>query len=260
MMIILMIAESLGLGIAKSQQMETTHYQITLPAMMDSGSTTVRFAHLSDLHFDVYGKNNQDLVDLVAMQEPDIIVSTGDMIDAKAASYDDTINLFQRLVAIAPVFYSIGNHEDARKDLAQIITDLQNVGVTVVNNNVSIINVNGVVLHIGGALYTKHVKSLTKSNPMDVLLCHIPDSFDTIVANKVPLAFCGDAHGGQIRIPIVNQPAFAPGQGLFPKYGAGHFVKDGSHMIVSRGLGNSTFPFRVYNPPELIIVDVTYTK
>ena len=51
---------------------------------------------------------------------------------------------------------------------------------------------------------------------------------------------------------------FCAASGLFPKYTEGMHEKDGTVMIVSRGLGNSSFPFRIFNRPELI--EVTLRK
>jgi predicted MPP superfamily phosphohydrolase len=69
---------------------------------------------------------------------------------------------------------------------------------------------------------------------------------------KIDLILSGHAHGGQIR--IAGHGLFAPGQGFFPKYTEGMYEKDGTVMVVSRGLGNSSFPFRIFNRPELIEV------
>lgn len=46
----------------------------------------------------------------------------------------------------------------------------------------------------------------------------------------------------------------APDQGLFPNYTAGKYVENGSAMIVSRGLGNSIIPQRIFNRPEVVSV------
>ena len=69
----------------------------------------------------------------------------------------------------------------------------------------------------------------------------------------VDLVFTGHAHGGQIRLPFMGG-LFAPHQGFFPRYTEGMFEKDGTVMVVSRGLGNSTFPLRLFNRPELVAV------
>ena len=69
----------------------------------------------------------------------------------------------------------------------------------------------------------------------------------------VDLVFCGHAHGGQFRLPGVGG-LYAPGQGVFPKYTAGLYTMEATTMIVSRGLGNSLFPLRLHNFPELVAV------
>ncbi|MDF2506052.1 MAG: hypothetical protein K0R06_3547 [Clostridium sp.] len=65
--------------------------------------------------------------------------------------------------------------------------------------------------------------------------------------------FSGHAHGGQIRIPFLGG-ILSPNQGFFPKYSEGMHREGETSMIVSRGLGNSLFPFRIFNRPELIVV------
>ena len=67
--------------------------------------------------------------------------------------------------------------------------------------------------------------------------------------------FSGHAHGGQFRLPIIGG-LVAPNQGLFPTYDAGLFVEDNTHMIVSRGIGNSIIPMRFNNRPEVIVIEL----
>ena len=49
---------------------------------------------------------------------------------------------------------------------------------------------------------------------------------------------------------------FSPRIRLFPKYDSGLFVKDGKSLIVSRGLGTHTIPVRVFNPGDLVVIDL----
>lgn len=65
----------------------------------------------------------------------------------------------------------------------------------------------------------------------------------------------GHAHGGQIRIPGLFNGLYAPNQGLFPKYAGGSYDLGSSTVIVSRGLSKSVLP-RVFNPPEIVVVDL----
>ncbi|MDE7439761.1 MAG: hypothetical protein K2N23_04565 [Clostridia bacterium] len=67
---------------------------------------------------------------------------------------------------------------------------------------------------------------------------------------------CGHAHGGQWRIPFTRIGLFAPGQGKFPKYTSGVHEKGNGAMVISRGLGNSEFPLRLFNRPEIVIIEI----
>ncbi len=69
------------------------------------------------------------------------------------------------------------------------------------------------------------------------------------------LVLAGHAHGEQVRLPWLGG-LYAPNQGILPEYDAGRFESGDTVMIVSRGLGNSAFPIRVNNPPELVVVEL----
>ena len=79
--------------------------------------------------------------------------------------------------------------------------------------------------------------------------------FDVYVTCNANLVLSGHAHGGQFRLPFIGGLA-APNQGLFPKYDAGLFSEGKTKMLVSRGIGNSIFPFRVNNRPEIILIEL----
>lgn len=246
-------------GIVRSLFLESTWLHVAVRS--NTGITgTVRLAQVSDLHRAVYGKDNQELVDLVASKKPDIILSTGDMIDVRTESYDDTVSLFARLEEIAPVVFSIGNHEMDRPDLTALLFALHDVGVDIVHNSAVTLHINGIDLKIGGLYTAEYLHELDDDGSLDILLCHFPHKLDVFAAYGVPLTFCGHTHGGQFRLPFLDIALYAPNQGLFPQYTTGLYEQSGSYMIVSRGLGNSSFPFRVHNPPEVIIADVTFTN
>ena len=93
----------------------------------------------------------------------------------------------------------------------------------------------------------------SSKNNFKILLSHRPELFDLYIENNMDLVFTGHAHGGQIRIPGIGG-LIAPDQGLFPMYTSGKYTKDITTMFVSRGLGNSIFPLRIFNRPEIISV------
>ncbi len=86
-----------------------------------------------------------------------------------------------------------------------------------------------------------------------ILLSHRPELFDLYCESNIDLIFTGHAHGGQFRIPFLGG-LVAPDQGLFPKYTSGYYTKNASTMFVSRGLGNSVIPIRIFNRPEIVVV------
>ena len=96
-------------------------------------------------------------------------------------------------------------------------------------------------------------KLVKENDKFKILLSHRPELFDTYSESDVDLVFSGHAHGGQFRIPFIGG-VVAPEQGLFPKLTAGIHTKNDTSMIISRGLGNSIIPVRIFNRPELIVV------
>ena len=90
-----------------------------------------------------------------------------------------------------------------------------------------------------------------------VLLSHRPELVELYQEHDFDLVLCGHAHGGQWRIPEILNGLYAPNQGVFPKYAGGRYDFENQTMIVSRGLAReSTLAPRIFNRPELVIVDI----
>jgi hypothetical protein len=108
------------------------------------------------------------------------------------------------------------------------------------------------------AKYLTEVTSLNNrlpANSLSILLAHRPEYFKFYDTTHFDFVFAGHAHGGQFRIPIIGG-IISPNQGYFPKYTAGLYTGAHTKMIVSRGLGNSVFPLRLFNCPEVVVVDI----
>lgn len=247
-----------GWGYARSLKLESTWIQVSIPSN-DGHAGFVRVAQVSDLHRAVYGEDNAELVALVASKSPNLIVATGDMIDVKTEGIADCLALFERLRAIAPVAFSLGNHEIERADVRELTDALEALDVRVVHDSAAVFYVGNQRLTVGGVYYEQMIPRLLDAEPsLDILLCHFPQYVDAYAESGIPLTFSGHTHGGQFRIPLFDIPLYAPNQGFFPKYTAGLYDMNGDYLIVSRGLGNSSFPFRIHNPPEVVIVDIAY--
>ena len=101
------------------------------------------------------------------------------------------------------------------------------------------------------------LKNLDSLNRFIILLSHRPEMLDVYEAAGVDLVFTGHAHGGQWRLPGIGG-LIAPGQGFFPAYTEGSHTEGDTTMYVSRGLGNSLMPIRIFNRPELVVVELCH--
>jgi predicted MPP superfamily phosphohydrolase len=232
-----------------------------------------RIAQVSDLHNAEMGEKNSKLLELLEEAKPDIIVMTGDMIDSRNTDIEIVMQLAKHAVEIAPCYYVTGNHESrVSKEVYQDFEEKMKVyGVQVLHNEAVIIERDGEHIVLAGlddSTFAFNHNSIRYSNLANViqelfpeegfqiLLSHRPELFETYVKAEVDFVFSGHAHGGQVRLPFVGGLA-APHQGFLPKYDEGLFSEDGTDMIVSRGIGNSIFPVRFNNRPEVVVVELS---
>lgn len=231
-----------------------------------------RIAQISDLHNAQFGEENSQLLELLESTDPDCIVLTGDLVDSRRTDVEVAVSFGERAVKIAPVYYVNGNHESRIEEYEDLKAGLEKVGVTVLENQVVPLVHSGQQIYLAGVNDPNFQTDFLFDEPEQVLrweldqvipekdgywilLSHRPEYFDLYREYGVDLVFTGHAHGGQFRLPFVGGIA-APGQGLFPKYDDGLYTEAGTSMLVSRGLGNSLFPFRVNNRPEILVAEL----
>ena len=92
-----------------------------------------------------------------------------------------------------------------------------------------------------------------------ILIAHNPIYFKNYADWGADLALSGHVHGGIIRLPLLGG-VISPAIALFPKYDAGKYEKDGSTMILSRGLGTHTIHVRMFNPGEVSVIKLRGKK
>jgi len=90
-----------------------------------------------------------------------------------------------------------------------------------------------------------------------ILIAHRPELIDIYEKYPFDLVVSGHAHGGQIRIPFLLNELIAPNQGRFPKYAGGVYQHGGLTHIVSRGLSFSLYLPRVFDSPEVVVIDIS---
>ncbi|MBQ9941373.1 MAG: metallophosphoesterase [Christensenellaceae bacterium] len=227
-------------------------------------SAPIRIVHLSDLHTKDFGGR---LLKKVAAEKPDVIFITGDLIGRYARRYGRMYRLVAELCLVAPVYYVSGNHEYARANREEIFRFVAQSGATVLRHRSWDMTVRGQKLHIMGLdeggyrVQTPAVlEEFAREEGFKILLSHFTERFSQEYCHyDIDLTFTGHSHGGQFIFPLIGG-VFAPGQGLFPKYYKGIHEIEGSTQVISRGMGNSGFPLRLFNHPEYITVDLLPEK
>ena len=238
----------------------------------------MRAVVLADLHNKQYGKDNAVLLEAIEKQQPDVIFIAGDILTAhpkKSLKY--AIAFMEKLADKYPVYYGNGNHkhriklypetygtmaEEYAEALAQMgVEPLVNSSKEIVEKNISVYGAEidreyyrrFTVPHMDDD-YMKSVLGVPKKEAYSILLAHNPDYFPKYAEWGADLVLSGHVHGGIVRIPGWKGVA-SPNIRLFPKYDGGRFEEGYSVMILSRGLGMHTIPFRLFNPGELIVID-----
>lgn len=250
-----------------------THYAIEadIPEAFDG----FVIAHVSDLHNHKWGKQ---LTNLLVEARPDLIAVTGDLVSYDDTDYETALAFIHEAVAIAPVYYTTGNHESEFVLYPELEDEMITAGVIVLRNesvslsfaDETITSGNETINLIGlddpefedeltdegqRAVMAETLERDIDESRYNLVLSHRPEEIDTYVEAGADLVLAGHAHGGQIRLPFIGA-LYAPGQGFFPEYTEGVHDIGSTKLVISRGLGNSVVPFRFNNTPELVIIEL----
>lgn len=240
----------------------------------------VKAVVLADLHNKRYGKENERLLQAIDGIKPDMILIVGDILTAKPkASLDIAVDLLTKLAAKYPIYYGNGNHEHRLKlypetygDMAERYEEeLQKIGIR------RLVNEHTDPADYGIRIYGSEIDKLYYKRfgikPMDpeylrdllgqpsdemytILIAHNPDYFPKYADWGADLVLAGHVHGGMVRVPFWGKGVVSPNVRLFPKYDGGRFTLGNTTMLLSRGLGMHTIPVRLFNPGEILEVDL----
>lgn len=274
-----------GVTIYQNKSIQTTKYEIKsdkLPKAFDG----FKIVQLSDIHNDYYGDRLVELATKVESEKPDIIAITGDLVDAQRYNVENTLVFIDEIKNIAPIYFVYGNHDlgingDAYYE--RMVEELDERGVKILNIKSSTIVKENESINIVGiqdpstlygienlealdtyeeknkAMIEEVLNNKINKNGFTLMLAHRPEYFEIYKDYDLDLVLTGHAHGGQFRIPFIGG-LYAPNQGLFPKYTSGIHEKNDTSMIISRGLGNSRFPIRIFNTPEIVSITLKSKK
>ena len=255
----------------QNRHLETTYYTYKAE-QFGADLEEYRIVQISDLHNAKFGKHNQKLVDRVRECEPDMIVLTGDLVDSNHTNVDRAVQFVDEIVKICPVYYVTGNHEYwlEKSEYDELMDGLASAGAVILDDQVVEISRGDAKFRLVG-LDDKNLADGTlgtllnndqnvahedsEKKEFTVVLAHEPQYLARYAGTGVDLVLSGHAHGGQFRLPFVGG-IVAPDQGFLPEYTAGEYYMNGTEMIVSRGLGNSVIPVRLFNYPQIVCVEL----
>ena len=232
-----------------------------------------KIVHVSDLHNKEFGNENGRLTEIIKKEIPDVIFITGDIIDSRHTDFDAALRFAEKCVQIAPTYYVSGNHEHRFENIEEFFFQLQSRGVNILEDEKALIERNGESIFLYGLSakkedgflgdYISQIQRLSEKKSKDefsVLLAHYPQYLYAYANAGLDVVFSGHAHGGQFRIPFTNIGLFAPDQGFFPEFVGGEYRQDSTVMYLSRGLGNSLFPLRLFDRPQILCVTLKNEK
>lgn len=228
---------------------------------------------VSDVHNEARGEGNAALLRALREAAPDLICITGDFLDSRRTDLDFALELAGQLAEIAPAVYVTGNHEARLMDLSALEAGLAARGVRVLRDGwtplarggeeIALIGLDDPGFAAGEGWTLSEGLDQTQAR-LSALLAQAGDRFSLVLSHRpellpayadagADLVLSGHAHGGQVRLPGIGG-LFAPGQGILPRLTSGVHARGETRLVVSRGLGNSSFPLRVFNPPEIVTV------
>lgn len=228
---------------------------------------------VSDVHNEARGEGNAALLRALREAAPDLICITGDFLDSRRTDLDFALELAGQLAEIAPAVYATGNHEARRMDLSALEAGLAALGVQVLRDDwmplarggeeIALLGLDDPGFSAGEDWTLAEGLDQTQAR-LSALLAQAGDRFSLVLSHRpellpayaeagADLVLSGHAHGGQVRLPGIGG-LFAPGQGILPRLTSGVYARGETRLVVSRGLGNSAFPLRVFNPPEIVTV------
>lgn len=243
----------------------------------------IDLAVMADLHNKQYGAENTKLLESLNQVNPHVVMVAGDMLTAKPGKgYERAASFMEKVAKKFPVYYGLGNHEYRMKiypenygtEFLEYMDRLEKAGVHVLDNESTLIQVKRkqrmTNIRVSGLsierFYYKRFRKIYMSreyvdgligrvdtDTYQILLAHNPEYFDTYAEWGADLTLSGHVHGGVMRLPLFGG-VISPKLVLFPKYDGGHFIRSGSHMVLSRGLGMHTIPIRIFNPAELVVI------
>lgn len=273
MVLVLVFVFFLAIGLIDGNRFEIVEEELMLPKLQKE----CRFVLISDVHNKVYGDKNAPFIKAVKKANPDFIVLAGDLVTSKAGE-DMTpgIELVHALGKDFKIYYGLGNHESKIKEqrdkfgnqFETLKKKVETENIILLDNRSAEISefnikITGLELSLEYFAhfkvrrmeedYLKSAVGTADNRKCNILIAHNPDYFPEYAKWGADLVLSGHVHGGIMRLPFLGG-VIAPSYRLFPKYDGGIYRENGAVMLLGRGMGSHTLPFRFFNPAQLYVV------
>jgi len=245
-----------GYGTLEARNIRTETIVLNSPKI----TRPIRIVQISDVHLGLLIREPRlsRILDKVVAASPDLLVSTGDLVDGQTDSLNGVGNLLKEIKTPLGKYAVTGNHE-FYAGLDRSLEFMRQAGFRVLRGEgatvAGLINIAGVDDPV--------VRSYGRSRevPEHVLLSGLPKDKFTLFLKHRPdvekssqgpfdLQLSGHAHKGQI-FPwtlIVRL--------VFPRIAGLYDLSSGSRLYVSRGSGTWGPPIRFLAPPEVTVIDL----
>ncbi len=221
---------------------------------------------MTDLHIGRIGRREKKVLESLDAINPDIIFLTGDYVQWNG-EYEPALSFFTRLHAKIGVWAVMGDYDysDSRKSC--VFCHDEGTGrltrkhkVRFLKDSMDAVYLPGGMLRIGGfdgegGEIVSRDKEFKAPDTPCIILSHSPLNFELIKANQHLLMLAGDTHGGQAPLPSWLFKVLGYRKNAL--YNQGLFEKDRKKMFVSRGIGTSHIPFRLFRSPEIVVFHFT---
>lgn len=225
----------------------------------------LRIVQISDVHLGLIVREERlkRILDEVKKAKPDILVSTGDLVDGQINGLYGLAGMLQEIKPRYGKFAVTGNHE-FYAGLPQALDFTEKAGFTVLRGNgvrvAGLINIAGVDDPQGkafGLFRGGNEKELLSGLPAErftLLLKHRP-LIDKDASGLFDLQLSGHVHKGQIfPFSLVTGLYYHPVQAGFAD------LARNSHLYVSRGSGTWGPPIRFLSPPEVTLIELVHEE
>jgi predicted MPP superfamily phosphohydrolase len=227
-------------------------------------AASLRIAFASDFHA---GPMTSDRVldraaDVLAAEAPDVLLLGGDFVSIRARYVDRVVDRLAAIPAPAGRFAVLGNH-DYWAGAEKVTRALERAGVEVLTNRnrrlpppFENVTVCGLDDHMTG--YPDAEQAFAEATSVRLLLMHSPSGLLDLGEQPFTIGFAGHTHGGQVALPG-GYPIYVPYGAFSRQYCAGMFeLPQQRRLLVSRGVGCSTVPFRWNVPAEVHLCSLTH--